>query len=62
MGSRGGRAVRRLPCAAAQSEATIDTSSAYQVMGHPGTAPNGYAEFSYKRKLATELTKHGYLP
>jgi hypothetical protein len=48
--------------AAEQSEATIDTSSAYQVMGYPGTAPNGYAEFSYKRKLATELTTRGYLP
>jgi hypothetical protein len=48
--------------AAEQNEATIDTSSAYQVMGYPGTAPNGYAEFSYKRKLATELTSRGYLP
>jgi len=48
--------------AAERSEATIDTSSAYQVMGYPGTAPNGYAEFSYKRKLAIELTRRGYLP
>jgi hypothetical protein len=48
--------------AAEQSDATIDTSSAYQVMGYPGSAPNGYAEFSYKRKLATELTSRGYLP
>jgi enediyne biosynthesis protein E8 len=48
--------------AAEQREATIDTSSAYQVMGYPGTAPNGYAEFSYRRKLATELTSRGYLP
>ena len=48
--------------AAEQSEATIDTSSAYQVMGYPGTAPNGYAEFSYRRKLALELTRRGYLP
>jgi len=48
--------------AAEQSDATIDTSSAYQVMGYPGTAPDGYAEFSYKRKLATELTSRGYLP
>jgi hypothetical protein len=47
---------------AKQSEATIDTSSAYQVMGYPGTAPNGYAEFSYRRKLAVELTRRGYLP
>jgi hypothetical protein len=49
-------------CAGAQTEATIDTSSAYQVMGYPGSAPNGYRQFSYKRKLSTELTKHGYLP
>jgi hypothetical protein len=48
--------------AAEHSEATIDTCSAYQVMGYPGTAPNGYAEFSYKRKLASGLTKRGYLP
>jgi enediyne biosynthesis protein E8 len=48
--------------AAEQSGATIDTSSAYQVMGYPGTAAGGYAEFSYKRKLATELTSRGYLP
>lgn len=49
-------------CSGAQSEATIDTSSAYQAMGYPGAAPNGYAEFSYRRKLATPLTKRGYLP
>jgi len=48
--------------AAEQPDATIDTSSSYQVMGYPGSAPNGYAEFSYKRKLATELTSRGYLP
>ena len=48
--------------AAEQINATIDTSSAYQVMGYPGTAANGYAEYSYRRKLATELTRHGYLP
>ena len=48
--------------AAEQSDATIDSSSAYQVMGYPGTAPNGYAEFSYKRKLAVEFTSRGYLP
>lgn len=48
--------------AAEQSEATIDTSSAYQVMGYPGTAPNGYANYSYKRKLSVERTRRGYLP
>jgi hypothetical protein len=48
--------------AAEQGEATIDNSSAYQVMGYPGTAPNGYAEFSYRRRLAVERTRRGYLP
>jgi hypothetical protein len=48
--------------AAEQTNATIDSSSAYQVMGYPGTAPNGYADYSYKRKLAVERTSRGYLP
>ncbi len=48
--------------AAEQKNATIDTASGYQVMGYPGTAPNGYADFSYRRKLSTELTATGYLP
>jgi hypothetical protein len=48
--------------AAMQRNATIDTASGYQVMGHPGTAPNGYADFSYKRKLSREVTVTGSLP
>ena len=48
--------------AAMQKNATIDTASGYQVMGIPGTAPNGYADFSYKRKLSTEVTVTGSLP
>ena len=48
--------------AAMQKNATIDTASGYQVMGHPGTAPNGYADFSYRRKLSRELTVTGSLP
>jgi hypothetical protein len=48
--------------AATQKNATIDTSSAYQMMGYPGTAPNGYAEYSYGRKLSSELTRDGSLP
>jgi hypothetical protein len=48
--------------AAMQKNATIDTASGYQVMGHPGTAPNGYADFSYKRKLSSERTVTGSLP
>jgi hypothetical protein len=50
-------------CAAAtQIDATDETASGYEVMGHPGTAPNGYSDFSYDRVLATERTAKGYLP
>jgi hypothetical protein len=49
-------------CAAAtQPNATDKTASGYRVMGLPGTAPGGYRNFSYKRKLARERTKKGYL-
>jgi hypothetical protein len=49
-------------CTAAQKNATIDKSSGLQVMGFPGTAPNGYADFSYRRALSTERTTSGSLP
>jgi hypothetical protein len=42
--------------------ATIDIASGLQVMGHPGTAPQGYADFSYKKKLSRERTSNGSLP
>ena len=48
--------------AAAQRNATIDTHSGYQVMGYPGTALNGYADYSYRQRLATEATTNGSLP
>jgi hypothetical protein len=49
-------------CAAAtQPNATSATASGYRVMGLPGTAPGGYRNFSYRRKLARERTKRGYL-
>jgi hypothetical protein len=48
--------------AAEQRNATIDRASGYQVMGYPGIAPNGYADYSYRRKLARERTSRGYLP
>lgn len=48
--------------AAEQRDATIDGASGYQVMGYPGIAPSGYADYSYKRKLARERTRRGYLP
>ena len=49
-------------CTATQKNATIDTSSGLQVTGHPGTAPRGYADFSYRRALSTERTATGSLP
>jgi len=50
-------------CAAAtQRNATARTASGYKVMGHPGTAPHGYRDFSYRKKLARERTVRGYLP
>jgi hypothetical protein len=50
-------------CAAAtQVNATSETASGYRVMGHPGTAPRGYSDFSYGRRLSGELTERGNLP
>jgi hypothetical protein len=48
--------------AATQQNATIDTAGGLQAMGHPGTALNGYAEYSYGRKLSQERTATGSLP
>lgn len=47
---------------ATQPNAAIDGACGYQVMGHPGIAPNGYAEYSYGRKLSRERTPAGSLP
>jgi hypothetical protein len=49
-------------CSATQRNATIDNASGLQVMGHPGIAPQGYADYSYRRVLATERTAGGNLP
>lgn len=49
-------------CTAAQKNATIDRSSGLQVQGHPGIAPQGYADFSYRQALASERTAAGSLP
>jgi hypothetical protein len=50
-------------CAAAtQINPTSSTASGYRVMGHPGTAPDGYRDFSYGRQLSRERTERGYLP
>jgi hypothetical protein len=50
-------------CAAALiRNATAARASGYRVMGLPGTAPNGYRGYSYRRKLNHGRTKHGSLP
>lgn len=41
--------------------ATSANASGYRVMGYPGAAPNGYAGFSYGRRLSRERTRKGYL-
>jgi hypothetical protein len=49
-------------CAAALiPNATADRASGYRVMGLPGAAPNGYRDFSYRRRLSRERTLKGYL-
>jgi hypothetical protein len=50
-------------CAAATViNATAETAAGYEVMGHPGVAPNGYKDFSYREKLNHGRTKRGSLP
>jgi hypothetical protein len=50
-------------CAAATiPNATDRNAVGYAVMGHPGTAPHGYRDFSYRKPLNRGRTKHGYLP
>ena len=50
-------------CAAALiRDATAATASGYRVMGLPGPAPAGYRDFSYRRRLSSERTRHGSLP
>ena len=50
-------------CAAAVHPVGTDrNASGYRVMGYPGAAPNGYQRtFSYRKRLARERTKKGYL-
>jgi hypothetical protein len=49
-------------CAAAIHEVgTSKNASGYRVMGYPGAAPQGYRRYSYRRKLARDFTKKGYL-
>ncbi len=50
-------------CAAAVHEVgTADNACGYRVMGYPGAAPQGYRGYSYRRKLARDFTRKGYLP
>lgn len=43
-------------------DATSAQACGYRVMGLPGGAPNGYADFSYGRQLSVERTQTGSLP
>jgi hypothetical protein len=43
-------------------EQRAEKASGYRVMGLPGAAPEGYRQFSYRKRLAREKTKKGYLP
>jgi hypothetical protein len=50
-------------CAAALvRDATWNDAVGYRVMGLPGTAPNGYQHFSWRRRLSAERTRTGSLP
>jgi hypothetical protein len=50
-------------CAAGEiREQTAAKASGYRVMGLPGAAPRGYRKTSYRKKLARERTRKGYLP
>lgn len=50
-------------CAAALiRNATWSSAVGYRVMGLPGVAPSGYRDFSYRRHMSHERTRHGYLP
>jgi len=42
--------------------ATRNRAAGYRVMGHPGIAPHGYTDFSYRRRLNRGRTRKGYLP
>ena len=50
-------------CAAGNvPNATKRSAAGYAVMGHPGTAPAGYGNFSYRTALNRGRTKDGNLP
>jgi hypothetical protein len=49
-------------CAAATTvDATKANAVGYRVMGHPGVAPHGYRDFSYRRRLNRGITRRGNL-
>ena len=49
-------------CAAATTvDATRANAVGYRVMGHPGTAPHGYEDFSFRRRLNRGRTRTGNL-
>jgi hypothetical protein len=55
-------AAANVPNANGRKGATRHRAAGYRVMGHPGIAPHGYRNFSYRRRLNRGLTKSGSLP
>jgi hypothetical protein len=43
-------------------DATTNRSAGYRTMGHPGIAPSGHQDFSYRLQLNRERTTTGSLP
>jgi hypothetical protein len=45
-----------------RTDATTNRSAGYRTMGHPGVAPIGHGDFSYRLQLNRERTMTGSLP
>ena len=55
-------AAANVPNADGRSDASRNRAAGYRVMGHPGIAPHGYRDYSYRTRLNEGITKKGYLP
>lgn len=55
-------AAANVPNANGRKGATRHRAAGYRVMGHPGIAPHGYRDFSYRRRLNRGRTNKGSLP
>jgi hypothetical protein len=55
-------AAAAVPNANGRPRAKRNRAAGYRVMGHPGVAPRGYRQFSYRRRLNRGRTRRGSLP